>query len=166
MKDLGEVMNQNVSKIYAARVVQASPTELVAITYELIIEEIEKAECEYKEENKEKLVYYLKRAQRFLAHMMESLDYQYDISFDLLRLYLYINKRIINSICKLDPKELKNTKSILEKLKKGFKEISHQDKSSSVMENTQQIYAGLTYGKETLNEININPKDLDRGYKI
>ena len=109
-------MNQNVSKIYAARVVQASPTELVAITYELIIKEIEKAEYEYKDENKEKFVYYLKRAQRFLAHMMESLDYQYDISFDLLRLYLYINERIINSICKLDSKELKNTKSILEKL--------------------------------------------------
>ena len=132
-------MNQNVSKIYAARVVQASPRELVAITYELIIKEIEKAEYEYKEENKEKFVYYLKRAQRFLAHMMESLDYQYDISFDLLRLYLYINERIINSICKLDSKELKNTKSILEKLKIGFKEISHQDKSSSVMENTTNL---------------------------
>jgi hypothetical protein len=33
------------------------------------------------------------------------------------------------------------------------------------MENTQDVYAGFTYGKTDVNEMLVNP-DISRGYKI
>lgn len=33
------------------------------------------------------------------------------------------------------------------------------------MQNTQQVYAGLTYGRGTLNEVFMNPNEYARGFK-
>ena len=39
------------------------------------------------------------------------------------------------------------------KLCKAFEEVAKHDTSKSVVQNSQQVYAGLTYGKGTLNEV-------------
>ena len=38
----------------------------------------------------------------------------------------------------------------------SFEQVAKQDTSGAVMANTQQIYAGLTYGKGTLNEVSMS----------
>lgn len=159
-------MEENLVKEYTARIVQSSPTELVVITYELILSEIKKGKEFYQLGDQDSFVKNLKRAQRFLAHMMESLDYQYRISYDLLGLYLYINKKLVDGICKLEPEALKNIESVINKLKAGFEEISKDDQTGPVMMNTQQLYAGLTYGKEKLNEVYLHPEEEKRGYRV
>lgn len=159
-------VNNKLAKEYTARIVQASSTELVVIIYELIIKEIELAKEKFEAENQDGFIRSLKSGQLFLAHLMESLDYQYKMSYDLLGLYLYVNRNFVNAICKLDPKELKNSKSIIDKLKDGFEGIKGEDKSGPVMANAQQVYAGLTYGKGKLNEVNVDSKDINRGYKV
>lgn len=158
-------MNNKLAKEYTGRIVQASATELVVIIYELIIKEIELAKEEFEGGNQDGFIRSLKSGQLFISHLMESLDYQYKMSYDLLGLYLYVNRNIVNAICKLDPKELKNSKSIINKLKVGFEGIKGEDKSGTVMDNAQQIYAGLTYSKDKLNEVNVDHKDLNRGFK-
>lgn len=158
-------MNNKLAKEYTGRIVQASATELIVIIYELIIKEIELAKEEFEDGNQEGFVRSLKSGQLFISHLMESLDYQYKMSYDLLGLYLYVNRNIVNAICKLNPKELKNSESIINKLKFGFEAIKDEDKSGPVMANAQQVYAGLTYGKGKLNEVNVDPKDFNRGYK-
>ena len=52
----------------------------------------------------------------------------------------------------------------IEKLRAGFEGIKGQDTSGPVMQNVQQVYAGLTYGKGTLNEAYLNPQDYNRGF--
>ena len=42
----------------------------------------------------------LKRAQKYVNELISTLDFKYAISYDLLSLYLYINKRIITAIIK------------------------------------------------------------------
>lgn len=159
-------VKSKLAKKYTSRIVEASPTELVVIIYELIIKEIELAKEEYEAGNQKGFINSLKRGQLFLAHLMESLDYQYKMSYDLLNLYLYINRNFVNAICKLDPNELKNSKTIIDKLKVGFESIKDEDKSGPVMKNAQQVYAGLTYDKGKLNEVNVDPNDFNRGYKV
>lgn len=159
-------MDNKDAREYTSRIAQATSTELVIIIYELIIKELEQGEKAHQAGEEDEFVKFLKRGQRFLAHIMEVLDYQYKMSYDLLSLYLYINKNIVNAIYKKDPKELKNSRDILEELKIGFEGIKDEDKLGPVMGNTQQVYAGLTYGKDKLNEINISPKDDKRGYKV
>lgn len=35
----------------------------------------------------------------------------------------------------------------------SFEQVAKEDHSGPVMEHSQQLYAGLTYGKGTLNEV-------------
>ena len=46
-----------------------------------------------------------------------------------------------------------------------FKEVAKQDDSEAVMKNVQTIYAGLTYGRGTLNETIDSGADANRGFE-
>jgi len=82
----------------------------------------------------------------------------------LLSLYLYVNKRIITAIIRRKPDTLDSAESVLKKLLVGFEGVSKTDKSGPVMRNTHQLYAGLTYGRGKLNEIDIDPSNGSRGF--
>ncbi|NLP34306.1 MAG: flagellar protein FliS [Clostridiales bacterium] len=151
---------------YTVRITQASKSELVVILYEMILTEIKEARDAY---DKQDLALYdkeLKQAQKFLVELMATLDYRYEISRDLLSLYLYVNKRIITATIQKKPDSLNSAESVLNKLLIGFKGVSKEDTSGPVMSNTQQLYAGLTYGKGTLNETYIDPNDRSRGFIV
>lgn len=159
-------LNKNKLQEYTARISRASKTELVVITFELIIKKLEEAIENFENKNNDSFVYSLKKAQQILAHKIDSLDFDYKISYDLLSIYLYVNNNINKSITKLEDKDLLNSISVLNKLKLAFEGIKDFDKSGPVMENTQTIYAGLTYGKDSLNELSIDYGKTSRGYTI
>jgi Flagellin-specific chaperone FliS len=150
---------------YTARVTQANRSELVVIVYELILNGIEEAKAAYESCDLQTYEKELKRVQGFLNELMGSLDYQYIISFELIQLYQFVNKRIITAIIKRKPDTLDSAKVIMERLLVGFQEVANQDDSPPVMENTQQLYAGLTYGKGKLNEVFVNVNEHSRGFK-
>lgn len=157
-------MNKEAIQSFTTRITQASRSELIVILYEMTIAKIEDAENAYADNDLKTFDKELKGAQKNVSELMVSLDYRYVISYDLLSLYLYTNKHIITAIVRRDPLTLKNAKTILETLLIGFKEVSKADKSGPVMRNTQQLYAGLTYGKGILNETYIDPNNKNRGF--
>lgn len=157
-------MNNEAIQSFTARITQASRSELIVILYEMTIAKIEDAERAYSQEDLKTFDKNLKSAHRYVGELMASLDYTFSLSYDLLNLYLYINKHIITAIVKRNPLTLENAKSILNKLLTGFEGVSKSDKSGPVMCNTQQLYAGLTYGKGTLNETYIDPSNKSRGF--
>lgn len=156
-------MNKEAVRSFTARISQASRSELVVILYEMTLTDIDDAIKAFNENNMEVYERELKSAQRCVSELMACLDYRYKISFDLLSLYIYTNRQIITAYMKHDPKTLQYAQLVLKKLLTGFKEVSRADKSGPVMLNTQQLYAGLTYGKGTLNETLEKP-DNNRGF--
>ena len=157
-------MTKEAIQSFTARITQASRSELIVILYEMTIARIEDAEKAYSNNDLKTFDKELKGAQKNVSELMASLDYRYKISYDLLSLYLYTNKHIITAIVKRDPLTLENARDILDKLLVGFEGVSKADKSGPVMRNTQQLYAGLTYGKGTLNETYIDPNNKNRGF--
>ena len=97
----------------------------------------------------------LKSAQNFLGELIRSLDYNYPIASDLLKIYAYVQKILVASDVSGKDKGLEEVRGIMAKIGSAFTQIAPQDTSGSVMENTQQIVAGLTYGKGTLNEADV-----------
>ena len=156
-------MTKEKQKEFAMRVSQANRTELVAITYDIIIENIKCAKESLKNNDIDAFRAELKSAGRFLAELMHSLDYNYPISVNLLKIYEYIQRVLISSGFAGKDKDLDSVESVLTKLSSAFHEISTQDDSAAVMENTQQIVAGLTYGKGTLNEADMSA-GANRGF--
>lgn len=151
---------------YTARITQASRSDLIVIIYELIISNTKEAIKAYDSNDLLTFDKELKQAQTFLRELMVALDYSYQLSFDLLNLYIFVNKQFITAIIRKKPDTLDNAISILEKLLVGFEGVSKEDTSGPMMHNTQQLYAGLTYGKGTLNETYIDPEDRNRGFII
>lgn len=157
-------MKKEMVQVFATRVTQASRSELIVILYEMILEELKEARQAYDKGSLEEFDKGLKKAQKYVNELIVALDYHYEISYDLLSLYLYINKRIITAIIKRNPVSLDSAESVLNKLLIGFEGVSKEDHSGPVMRNTQQLYAGLTYGKGKLNETYIDPNNRSRGF--
>ncbi len=87
-----------------------------------------------------------------ITELMRSLDMQYSISHYLRQLYIYAYHELCHGIAERKPELFDHATNIFKELLLSFQEVAKQDHSQPVMENTQQIFAGLTYGKGTLNE--------------
>lgn len=158
-------MKKESMQAYTARITQASRTELIVIMYDIILEDIEEAKIAYQNSDMDKYVKTLKHASNFVYELMRNLDYQYKIAFDLISLYIYVNKCIITAIYEKKVEGLASVQLVIQKLMIGFEGICREDLSGPVMQNAPQIYAGLTYGRGSLNEIDIDLGQYNRGFK-
>ncbi len=159
-------MKKEAIHAFTARTTQASRSELTVILYEMILTELAEAQEAFGQGDLPKFESELKRAQKYVSELMGTLDYRYAISYDFMSLYLYVSKRIITAIMKRNPEPLSSAQSVLQKLLVGFEGVSQQDKSGPMMRNTQKVYAGLTYGKGTLNETYLDPSTKSRGFIV
>ena len=82
-----------------------------------------------------------------------------------MKLYMWIDKQAAEVMYSGDLSVIAHIKLLIEKLKKGFEEVAKQDNSPAVMEHTETIYAGLTYGKDSLNET-VDIGNEKRGFRV
>ena len=135
---------------FSKRIAQSNKTQLVVVTYEIIVNYLDTA---VESDSDRDYIYNLQKAQQFLNNLTSALDYSYEISYDLLSLYSYANRCITMSIAKKENCDLDMVKNMMLKLKESFDKISREDESGSVMKNADTVYAGITYGKGSLNEM-------------
>lgn len=154
---------------YTMRISQANTSTLAVILYEIVIEYLNEAMQMYEEKTEliasnregsegkvgqleESFERALGQAQNFLQELISMSRTDSKVAADVMALYLFIDKQILMSIVKRRPVNLKECLSYLERLKSSFQEICKTDYDGPIMENTQQVYAGLTYGKGYLAE--------------
>lgn len=156
-------MKQELKQQYVSRITQANRTELLVIVYELLQQDLRQAMEEYEREELEAFQHSLQHAQRFLVELMETLDFKYELSFELLSLYKFVNKVILDNLRKKEADGLKECIGIIEKIKHSYEQLVPLDHSGPVMVNTQKVYAGLTYGRHSLSEISVDSTNGHRG---
>lgn len=148
---------------YAARVAQANRSELVVIIYEAFLDSVKDGRKYLKEGDLPACRREIDRAKGFLTELMGSLDFHYEISHYLRRLYVFAYQELCQGVAEREEARLSHASDIIEKLLPAFREVAAQDASAGVMANTETIYAGLTYGRGSLNE-NVNV-DVNRGFQ-
>lgn len=149
---------------FTARISQANKSELVVILFEMFDYCIEQAEQGFKSSDLEKADKYLKSAKGCVSELRGNLDLKYEISYNLYSIYSFVNRQLIESIVKRKAVNLDSVREDMGKLHDAFEEVAKKDTSKSVVENSQQVYAGLTYGKGTLNEVFMD-NEITRGFK-
>lgn len=149
-------MTQEQSKAYARRISQANRTELVVIVYDITLQHLDDSISAFKKGDIEGFRHSVKQAQRFLCELMTTLDLKIPLAVNLLRLYEFAQRIIVHCDVSGTDENLDVAVRILSRLKESFSAISSQDKEGPVMQNTEAVYAGLTYGKGTLNETDIH----------
>lgn len=158
-------MQKEQRKEYTARVAQANRTELVVIIYELILDSIKEGEMCYNKGDLDAGAEHITKAQAYLQELKGSLDHQYELSGQLFRLYRYVNEQLITTKIRQKPVNLDAACNVIRGLMSSFAEVAKQDTSGPVMQNTQQVYAGLTYGRGALDEVLMNQDEGSRGFK-
>lgn len=158
-------MDNEKNREYTARISQANRSELVVIIFELFMYSIDEAEELFNEEKKDEAVRYMRKAQDCVAQLRRSLNFDYEIAYNLSDLYKYVHRLIVPSIIKGESADFSSIREVMGGLAEAFEEIAKDDKSATVMKNSQQVYAGLTYGKGKLNEVLMNANESTRGFK-
>ena len=158
-------MTQEQIQTYTYRVSQASPCELVVIMYDIILDDVKNARAAKTAGNDKQYQADLTHAVKFVNELMDALDFSQSVSFRLMSLYIYVNKMLAKARVSGKCDSLSDVEMVMEKLRVGFDSIKNQDTSGPVMQNVQQVYAGLTYGKGTLNETYFNAQDYNRGFQ-
>lgn len=146
-------MTQEEIKNYSVRVSQCSKTELVVITYEIAINYLNSAKEALKINDIDSFKFNIKKAKQFINELSSNLDFKYKISFDLMSIYLFINKTLVSVMVNRDESIIDRIIGIINNLKNAFSEVAKQDNRGQAMPNSQSLYVGLTYGPgSTLNE--------------
>lgn len=141
---------------FSLRIANSSKTELIVITYDIILNYVDSASEAFKESDLDMVVFNLKKAKQFLNNLSSCLDFKVGISRELMSLYIYLNNCLVRDIVKRKPASADIVRSVLEELRASFDEISCYDTSGKVMKNIEQVYVGYTYGRtSTLNEVRI-----------
>ena len=137
---------------YSLRITQGNRSDLVAVTYDIILKYLNDARAEYQSGEKEQFVLFIKKANDFLAELMRALDLQYPMSRNLMSIYRFVQKNLLQAQFQKEPSSLEGMDRILSELREAFAEVARQDKSEPLTGGRGQVYAGLTYGKGSLIE--------------
>ncbi len=141
-------------KEYTLRISQSNRTEIVVISYEIIIEYINSAKKCYEANDRSEMIKNLKKAKQFVNDLSSNLDFKYSISKELMNLYRFANQVLLNCIIKQNLDGIDAVENMMENLKKSFEHVAKTDNRGRAIKGSGQVYAGLTYGSNSkLNEV-------------
>jgi len=146
-------MNEQLVKEFQNKIVNANQSDLLVINYEMLMAELDAATERFEEEDRQGFTNSMRLATRLLRELSDNLDFRFSIAKELMSLYIFVNKTFLEAAQKHTVQPLKAAKDVLNMLLLGWKEVSKKEVGAAPLyKNSQQVYAGLTYGKGELNE--------------
>ncbi len=139
-------------KEYTLKITRANKSELIVVIYDMAIDYVDDALRALENGDKNQYRKNVKQARRCVTELLEALNYDYEPSYPLMRIYIFVNKQLTQSMSGMKTEGVYFAKRTLEKLRESFENIAKEDTSEPLMANTEKVYAGLTYGKSSLNE--------------
>ena len=147
-------MTKDEIKDFSYRISQCSKTELVVITYDIILNYLNSAKDSLQENDIANFYFNIKKAKQFVNDLSSNLDFRYKMSCDLMSLYLYINRTLLSASVRKSEEHIDVCIRIINELRNAFNKISPEDKRGMAMPGGEQVFAGLTYGRTSmLNEV-------------
>ena len=137
---------------YTRRISQANSTEMVVVIYDITISYLDETADAITAGDDEGLKRNIVRIRRCINELIGSLNYDYSPAGEILQLYIYCSRRLVVVQRQKDTEALKEIRSILFRLREAYAQIADVNTSGPVMSNSESVYAGLTYGRGTLNE--------------
>ena len=153
-------------KIFTIRITSANKSEIIVIIYDIIEENLALAKKALAEGDRETYRNEIKQAISFVKELLVSLDLNYEVSKNLASLYIYVSRCLNFALVSGKKEEIEAAEKVLRKLGDSFREVAKTDESKPVMENTQRVYAGITYGRGLdLDETLVAPAMESRGFR-
>ncbi len=148
-------MNDIMIKDFQNKIINAEKSDLLLINYEMLFVTLEDAIASADEDREDAFNRSMVQATRLLRELSDNLDFKFDIAKDLMAIYIYVSKQLIDASITFNKEPILSAKNVLKTLYKGWLEASTKElrNNKPMVANGQKVYAGLTYGKSSLNEM-------------
>ena len=158
-------MENSLKQDFTRRLSQCNSGGMIVIIYEICFAYMEDARQAHAKGRHDEMKAAIRKAQNVLDELIGSLNFAYEISGNLYSLYLFCKNELARVLYENRLEGLEEAEKIMRRLYHSFAEAAKSDTSAPIMSNTQQIYAGMTYGRKQLNENDMN-YDNQRGFFV
>lgn len=152
---------------FVSRITNANRTELIVVLYDMFTEYVDEARAGYEDGKKgdDDSRASFEKASEVLTHLKNDLDFSQDKDFcgRLFSIYSYCQELIAKAIYSGDYSQAQTAVELIKPLRDAFEQIAQGDKSGPMMENVPERVAGYTYGKNGVDEAEVNA-DSNRGF--
>ena len=155
-------MTKECKQQFTLRITQANSTQLVVILYEMLLQYLADGEQAAEDGQCLEAVH---KARGCINELLNSLHREYSLAGELSGLYLYCIRRLAQCEVKRDRSGLEQVRKVIAPLCDAYRQIQDQNTSGPVMNNSQTVYAGLTYGRNQLTE-NMADQGTNRGMLV
>lgn len=157
-------MENRLKQDFTRRLSQCNKGELIVIMYDIAFAYLEEAKEAHQNNQYEAYKEAIRKATASMDALIDGLDFSYEIAKQLYSLYVYAKRALAKAIYQNKTDGIIEAENVLRRLYHSFKEAAKADTSGPLMRNTQKVYAGITYGKNDLNESYGN--DIQRGFLV
>lgn len=158
-------MTKEQKQEFTLRITQANKTGLIVILYDMILVYLKDALAEYDAGNKQEYKKNIVWAKNCIDELLASLHMEYELASVLKGIYFFYKRELTTAAVQEKKELILPVIDMVKELKESYEKIASQDTSAPLMENTQTVYAGLTYGKGSLN-VNLADQGTDRGFRV
>ncbi len=159
-------MTKEQIKEFTFRTTQANHSGLLLVLFDMEEVYLSDALDAYEQKNTDDYNKNLEMARRVLNELISCFDMKNELSRKVVSVLRFIYGKQVSSLVKGEPQELDRCKNMIDNLRNSFVPLHENDYEGPVMKNTHQVYAGLTYGKGTLNESVEGVNYSTRGFSV
>jgi len=158
-------MTAEQKKEFTRKITQANSAQLIVILYDIALVYVNDAIAFMEKSDMANARIQADFAKKSIEEMIHNLHFEYELATVLHQLYLSMKKSLRDGILDNKKELLISVRNNLQKLRDAYDSIVSADESAPVMSHTQSVVAGLTYGRNSLNE-NLTDAGSDRGFRV
>ena len=149
---------------FTSKITRSNRTGLTVVTYEILFAYLADARTALGEARFEDYKKALRQGQKCISELIGTLDFSYELAAELYQIYAYGKELLANAMFKRSEAEIDECETLLKMLYTSFLKVAETDTSAPLMKNTEQVYAGYTYGRNDVNSSSdVNPS---RGFFV
>jgi flagellar protein FliS len=149
-------MNNDTKQQFTLRIAQANSTELIVILYEMVLCYLADAKEHCINRDEAEFQEALRKTRSCIQELLASVKNEHELADNLNHLYWFAIRRLAQCQFQHDEGLLNQLQSMFAQLHDSYVVVAKMDTSSPIMDRTQEVYVGLTYGKNTLTENRTN----------
>lgn len=158
-------MKKEKKQEFTLRITRANKTQMIVILYDMVLVYLEDSLEAFEKNDYITYKWNLDRAKDCLDELLNSLHMEYEVAGILKGLYFFYKRELSSAGIQKNKEKVLSVMNMIQELKASYEQIAAQDTSAPIMENAQTVYAGLTYGKSSLN-VNLSDQGTNRGFRV
>lgn len=145
-------MDNQQKQDFTRRISQCNRAELIVIIYDIFFAYVNDIRNAKNDDNRNVFKDSIRNASDTLDELIGALNFKYNLSGTLYSLYVYCKENMAKAMYEYRLDKIDEAEKVMRCLYDSFIKVASEDTSEPVMKNTQQVYAGMTYGKYELIE--------------